>query len=70
MLQFSTPDLDTIASCYQDDRGRCDALLSQWLQGRNDQNDKRPKTWKTLLCVMRDARLGELANKLENIMLS
>ena len=67
MLNFGEPDLDTIAS-HHDPAACSRELLRQWLQGFNDSNDSRPKTWETLLEVMRDARLGELAEKLESIL--
>ena len=68
MLKFSPSCMETISSCCQDDSECCDKLLSQWLQGYNDDNDSRPKTWETLLEVMRDARLAELAERLEKVL--
>ena len=41
----------------------CGKLLSKWLQGHNNRNDSCPRT---LMEVMRDAHLGELADKLES----
>ena len=68
MLKFSASDIQTIISTHQDDVDRCERLLTQWLQGHNDHNDSRLKTWKTLLEVLRDARLRELADKLDSIL--
>ena len=65
------PNINTIeTNCRDDPETCCEQLLSQWLEGHNDNNDSRPKSWETLLSVMRDARLGELADKLQNILTS
>ena len=70
MLKFSEPDIENIRStCNGVVVECCDMLLSKWLQGYNNNNDSRPKTWETLLEVMRDARLGELVIKLETILI-
>ena len=70
MLKFSEPDIDNIESnCHGDAVKCCRKLLSLWLQGQNDSNDSCPKTWKTLLEVMQDARLGQLADKLKTHLL-
>ena len=67
LLKFSESDIDNIGStCNNDAVKCCRRLLSKWLEGYNDSSDSRPKTWETLLEVMRDARLGELADKLES----
>ena len=71
MLKFSDPDIENIqvdSSCQGDAEKCCRKLLSKWLMGHNDSNDNRPKTWKTLLEVMRDVRLGNLADQLEAIL--
>ena len=69
MLNFSEANIDSIGTT---NRGEpdvcCEELLSQWLQGHNNANDSRPKTWETLLELMRDARLGELAEKIKTIL--
>lgn len=71
MLNFTVADLENIAStCQRDNVACCRKLLSLWLQGHNNNNDGRGKTWNTLLEVMRDAHLGELAVKLENLLYS
>ena len=70
MLNFSTSHMETITSSCGDDTECCDKLLSQWLEGQNDDKEPRPKTWETLLEVMRDARLAKLADRLEKILSS
>ena len=70
MLKFSTSCMETITSSCGNDTECCDKLLSQWLQGQNDDKDHCPKTWETLLEVMRDVRLAELADRLEKILSS
>ena len=40
-------------------------LLSEWLQGANQERDSRPVTWGTLITALRDANIQELANMLE-----
>ena len=40
-------------------------LLSEWLQGANQEEDARPVTWRTLIMAMRHARVYEEANILE-----
>ena len=61
-LKFSTDDLDSIESnCHGDPEKCCEKLLSFWLQGRVE---KLPITWYTLLEAIKDARMGQLANKL------
>ena len=68
MLKFSETDIENIhvdSTCLGDAKKCCGKLLSRWLQGHNNSNDRRPKTWETLLEVMRDARLGGLVEKLE-----
>ena len=68
MLKFSEANIDSIGTTCRGEPECCEDLLSQWLQGHNDSNDSRSKTWETLLEVMRDARLGELADKMEKIL--
>ena len=69
LLGFSDAVFDTLLSdpiCNGDAAKCCRKLLSRWLNGYN--TDSRPKTWQTLLEVLRDARLGELADELEDIL--
>ena len=66
-LKFKTAELDNIELSQQNDPVKCcEKLMGQWLDGFVDR-DSRPKTWPILLEAVRDARLGELANKLEKI---
>ena len=70
-LQFSQPDIDNIdITCHGNSTECCGKLLSQWFGGYTNDKDSRPKTWKTLLEVMRDARLVELADRLKTILTS
>ena len=44
-------------------------LLSEWLRGAHqDDEDPRLVTWRTLITALREARLNEVANKLEKYM--
>ena len=72
LLNFSISIIDSIAtSCHHKPVECSTELLTKWLQGYNtDSKDSSPKTWETLLEVMRDAHLGELANELESILTS
>ena len=65
LLQFTEANIKTIASFSSDQKACCLELLSQWLQGSSD--DPRPKSWNTLLEVLKDAHLIQLSSKLENI---
>ena len=68
-LQFSPADLDNIAiSCQQNPEDSCNKMLSQWLQGYVTERDDRPTSWETLLEAIEDARLGDLAKKLDSIL--
>ena len=40
-------------------------LLSEWLEGRNQENDSRPLTWATLITALQHAGLLEEVNILE-----
>ena len=40
-------------------------LLSEWLQGANQERDSRPVTWATLITALRDANVQEEADMLE-----
>ena len=67
-LSFKPPELDCIESSHPKEPVKCcEKLMSQWLDGFVNDRDSRPKTWPTLLEVMGDARLGELADKIEKI---
>ena len=67
-LSFKPSELDCIESSHLKDPVKCcEKLMSQWLDGFVNDRDSRPKTWSTLLEVIEDARLGELADKIEKI---
>lgn len=67
MLNFSPADLDNIETSQQKDPVKCcEKLMSQWLGGFV--SDSRPKTWSTLIEALKDARLGDLADKIEAIL--
>ena len=40
-------------------------LMSEWLQGANQEKDPRPVTWRTLIAALRHANVQEEANILE-----
>ena len=42
-------------------------MLSMWLDGRNDENDNRPKTWATLIHVIKKARMGRLLKQIREV---
>ena len=65
LLQFTEANIKVIASSSSDQKACCLELLSQWLQGFS--GDPRPKSWNTLLEVLKDAHLIQLGRKLENI---
>ena len=68
MLNFSSTDLDNIETGQQKDPVKCcERLMSKWLDGFVNNRDSRPKTWSTLIDVLKDARLGDLADKIEAI---
>ena len=63
MLKFNEPDISNIrATCNGDPIKCCEALLSHWLDGYNNDRDSRPKNWDTLVETIEDVRLRELAN--------
>ena len=63
MLKFSEPDISNIrATCNGDPIKCCEALLSRWLEGYNNDRDSRPKNWGTFVETIKDVRLGRLAN--------
>ena len=63
MLKFTSADLDSInSSCQGELESCCERMLSKWLAGHVRGSSI---TWKTLIKALRDARLGQLANDLE-----
>ena len=68
MLKFTSADIDNInSSCQSDVESCCEKMLSQWLEGFVAGSSSI--TWKTLIEALRDARLGQLADDLEQILL-
>ena len=59
-LRFQQHDITTIEK--KDDP--IYHLLSEWLQGTNQEEDLRPLTWATLITAIRDAGVHEVANVL------
>ena len=68
LLNFSPPDLDNINEHHKGSpESCCEKMLNNWLAGRNDERDKRPKNWDTLLEVIKAASWGTLASNIKEI---
>ena len=65
LLKFADCDLEVISKDHQSQAECCQQMLSMWLKGRN--NDDRPRTWETLLHVIKAARWGTLAEGIQDI---
>ena len=65
LLKFAECDLKVISKDNQSQAECCQCMLSKWLDGQN--NDNRPRTWETLLHVIKAARWGELAEGIQDI---
>ena len=66
-LGFPECDLETLSKDNQSEEERCRRMLSMWLDGCNDENDSRPKTWATLINVIKRARRGELSKQIQEV---
>ena len=66
-LRFPECDLETLSKDNQSEEERCRRMLSMWLDGRNDENDSRPKTWATLVHVIKRARRGTLSKQIQEV---
>ena len=66
-LRFPECDLETLSKDNQSEEDRCRRMLSMWLDGCNDENDNRPKTWETLIRVIKRARRGTLSKQIEEV---
>lgn len=66
-LGFPESDLEAIFKNNQCEEDRCRRMLSMWLDGRNDENDSRPKTWVTLIHVIKKARRGTLSKQIQEV---
>ena len=67
ILKFNKAELDNIESCHNGSE-RCSEMLSKWLTGFVMCKNDKPITWKTLIEAFKDARLGELARELREIL--
>ena len=65
LLKFTASQLKVISKDNQSQVECCRCMLSQWIDGQS--NDDRPKTWETLLYVIKTARWGSLAASIEEI---
>ena len=45
-------------------------LLSEWLQGANQEHNTQPLTWRTLITALREANIQEEANILEKYLVT
>ena len=66
-LRFPECDLETLSKDNHSEEERCRRMLSMWLDGRNDENDSRPKTWATLIHVIKRARRGTLSKQIQEV---
>ena len=70
-LNFTASSLDSIEStCRGDVVKCCNRLLTMWLEGQVQDVSQAPITWETLLEALRDSRLGQLADKLTDLLTS
>ena len=70
-LKFSTSSLNNIEStCHHDVEACVNRLLTLWLEGHVQDVSQAPITWETLLEALRDSRLGQLADKLTDLLTS
>ena len=68
-LTFNT--LDNIESTYHGDVEKCcNRMLTLWLKGHVQDVSQAPVTWKTFLEALKDARFGQLANNLTDLLTS
>ena len=66
-LKFTTSDLNNIEStCHGVVEECCNEMLTLWVEGHSS-SYKQPIAWETLLEALRDARMGQLADKLTAI---
>ena len=69
-LKFSSISLDNIESaCRGDHLEACGhRLLTLWVEGHVQDVSQAPITWETLLEALRDFQLGQLADKLTDLL--
>ena len=70
-LHFTSGTLDNIEStCHGDVEKCCNRMLTLWLEGHVQDVSQAPVTWKTFLEALKDARFGQLANNLTDLLTS
>ena len=70
-LHFTSDTLDNIEStCHNDVEKCCSRMLTLWLKGHVQDVSQAPVTWKTFLEALKDARFGQLANNLTDLLTS
>ena len=70
-LHFTPDTLDNIESmCCSDVEKCCNRILTLWLEGHVQDVSQAPVTWKTFLEALKDARFGQLANNLTDLLTS
>ena len=68
-LHFTLDMIDEISENNPKDvQGSCKSVFSKWLKGTKGLRE--PRTWRTVVDVLHEAGLGELAKSLEEIMSS
>ena len=65
LMKFLDCDLEVISKDHHSQAECCQQMLSMWLKECN--NDDRPRTWETLLHVIKTARWGTLAEGIQDI---
>lgn len=66
-LRFRECDLEALSKSNQSEEECCRRMLSMWLDGCNDENDSRPKSWATLINVIKCARRGTLSKQIQEV---
>ena len=70
-LNFSPSSLNNIElTCHHDVEGCVNRLLAMWLDGHVQDVSQAPITWETLLQALREARLGQLADVVTDLLTS
>ena len=63
-FKFPSYTIDVVERKHENDRVHY--LLSEWLEGRNEENDDRPRTWNTLITALRAANMLQEASTLDD----
>ena len=70
-LHFTSATLNNIESTCRGDAERCcKKMLTLWLEGHVQDVSQAPVTWKTFLEALKDARFGQLAKNLTDLLTS